>query len=437
MRSFIVIIIFVELLFSSIPQEVTFYQLIQSAKQHSNTLLMYDYDIKIAKEKAQETRSAYYPSVVVSLNTEYAKTFDDTRSGVDSVGDTVVSNTTGYKSSLSLELNYNLYDFGVTDKKIVIADKNIVLKRLQWCKGERELYRKILDLYHDAYKTQLELKIRKEIVTLRHKNYILKKRFYKAGKISKIDLGDDAITMVEEEHRIEQLKKRFDETVLKLSQLSFIVLDPSSIVFLPLVRDRDKDIHFISFEHTPEAIELITKISQKKDEIFSLVHSQFPTVSLYSNYYLYGYHFKRIDYAVKNLQRTNWRIGVGVRLPLFEGFSFTHQLEQLRLQLKRLQTEYQMKKRNYLYESRKLMKSVVHTGILFDYADVIKEEAIENSKLIKRLRKYKEVDAIEQINRRIVVLQHRLNQMQDIADGIYEYMALKLLYTKESECSLH
>jgi len=96
-----------------------------------------------------------------------------------------------------------------------------------------------------------------------------------------------------------------------------------------------------------------------------------------------------------------------------------------------------MQKRNYDYQSQRLMSSLTHTEKLCEYAKKLETEAIQNSMLIKRLREQKEIDAIAQINRHIALLEYQLNQMKNIADRIYERMALKLLYTKESECSLH
>ena len=112
---------------------VTFEELAKSSTKHSIRLKVFKSDEDIQTANIQTKYNKYYPAVSLSYNTEYNKDLDGASSGSESIGDSVITNGTRYQSSLSLNLNYELYSFGTTQDSISIAKKELDIKKAIRC----------------------------------------------------------------------------------------------------------------------------------------------------------------------------------------------------------------------------------------------------------------------------------------------------------------
>jgi outer membrane protein TolC len=268
-------------------QAVTYEELIVSASEKSIKLKMFKSDERIESSKVDALYAKYYPTLSLSYNTEYNRDLDDFTSATESVGDSVITSGTKYQSSLSLNLNHELYHFGATEDTIFIAKKEVNIKKLNWCEEEKKLHQTILDRYSSAIKSKTKSSIKEEMLKIRQNLYNVKQRLHKAGKYSKLDLGDEAITIIDLEKDIELALLQYQEDIIHLSSLSHVELDEKSTELMAIGFNHS-DYLTDNFEETTLGHKYAEQVKQKEQEILMLIHSQYPTFSMYGIYYMYG-----------------------------------------------------------------------------------------------------------------------------------------------------
>jgi len=280
------LLILLVLVISLSANEITYNQLLEFATKDSNLLKIRKSDELIETARLKSLYSIYYPTLSLSYNSEYKKDLTDGLSGIESVGDTVISNGTNWQNSLSLNMNYELYQFGVKAKQIALVKQDVKIKKLLWCEEQTDLFSNILERFSSARKASIQQVMQSELLKLRKELYAIKQRLYRAGQYSKIDLGDEAIGIIDMERDIENSLMQYQDDLLELSKLSHIELDSNSDTLVPI--GQNKNLHKPSFDDSARGLKQQHKINQKKEEISLHNRTLMPKLSAYSNYYLFG-----------------------------------------------------------------------------------------------------------------------------------------------------
>lgn len=417
-------------------QSITFQELLQSASNESNRLKIYKTDENIEMSRLATVSAEYYPSLSFSYNTEYNKDENGLPSGTESIGDTVITNGTRYQSSLSLNANYELYHFGTTNKSISIAKSEVDIKHLLWCEEEKKLHQSILERYNSAVKMKIQSDLKQQMLEIRHQLYETKKRLFRAGKSSKVDLGDEAIFIIDLEREVESALMQYQEDVVALSSLSHIELDEDKSELLPIGYSKI-DVLADDFEETTEGHRYSRLIHQKEDEISRYKRTQLPSISMYGNYYFYGSDPDNAYDAFDNIQKNSWKLGVSVRMSIFEGFKYRNESERLWFELQRIKQEREMRKREYEYDARAKTSKIIHLVALQEKDENLYSETQEKIKMIDRLRKTYQVDSLNELNARLEGLERELNLKIDQSEAAYENASLDILYRGVDQCTLH
>ena len=100
-------------------------EVLNQAVVNSFDLKLSEIDIDISKAQLKAAQSDLYPTLNLQFNSEYNKDLNDKRGSFAYAGNTMITPYTQYRDMLYLTLSYNLFDFGVTNKKINIAKKNL------------------------------------------------------------------------------------------------------------------------------------------------------------------------------------------------------------------------------------------------------------------------------------------------------------------------
>jgi outer membrane protein TolC len=103
-----------------VADSISFEDVVQKAIKNNLELQILDSKKEVAKASIDEIDALYYPSVSLGLNTQYTKDLQNS-SGVSSIGGSFLSDSSGYESSSTFRIDYELYNFGVTDTKVAIA----------------------------------------------------------------------------------------------------------------------------------------------------------------------------------------------------------------------------------------------------------------------------------------------------------------------------
>lgn len=411
---------------------VSFELLKESARSHSLRLHMRTLDQQIEQAKLGDVYAQYYPQIFLNYNSEYNHNLDSAMSGYLSVGGTSINATVPYKHSAALGLNYELYHFGSTTKQVKIQEAIIETKRYEVCQEVEKLYRDILDRYVDALKAQNEIMIKSQMVIERKSLYAIRERLYRAGKETRLSVGDEAIKLVDLQSDIERATVRFNEDILALSSLSHKEISDKTI-FAPL-HILSNTIPLRTFETTPQAQAYKEKIQQKEEEISLNLRSHLPTITLYSNYYMYGSDMNAPSQAWNNFHANSWNAGIGIRGSLFEGFKYRSTDQRLVLEKERLRHEYEQMKRDFDYQTRIYQQSIDRMSILNDTNQVALREAYEKLHMIERLRTQGEADAVSETTLHLELLERTLALTNDTIQREYQMQALQIQQMGDLEC---
>lgn len=415
---------------------ITYQELLQSATLQSNRLKMAKSDENIENSILETIYAQYYPSFSVSYNTEHNRDMGDYLTGTQSVGDTIITSGTRYQSSLSLNLNYELYNFGTTQKSINIAKGKVNVKHLLWCEEEKKLHQEILEHYNSAVKMNTESEIKRQMFNIRQQLFETKKRLYKAGKYSKIDLGDEAITIIDIERDIERSSMRYQEDVIKLSSLSHIEMNEKTTRLLPIIYNKTA-VLADEFEETTQGHRYTQQILQKQEEISMHNSSQLPKLLMYGNYYMYGSDPDDAYDSFKDVRKNSWKIGFSVRMNIFEGFKYNSESERLRYELLRIEQERDLRNREYEYDARSKSEKIVHLKALQEKDQNLLDVTQEKIGMVDRLRDNQQIDSISELSAKLEGLERELNLRIEQSEAAYEKASLDILYRGIDQCTQH
>lgn len=254
------------------------------------------YDLKIArlitqisKSDIRIARSEYYPTLKGYINTEYVKDLEGTPTGVTTVGNTVLPSGTRFQNSAGLSLNQTLFDFGANRQRVAIAKTDTQSKALEELKALRDLKLRIVELYTKALITHKNIQAKSELYPLYQQTYTMKNRLYAAGKISKIDLYEDAIQVAQALDELETAKHDLDEQLNTLSYYTHQLYDVDDVEFENMSEDAQDYNAALDIDHTTEAKIFDLNIDKKRQELSLIKRQALPQLSMYTYYNLYGF----------------------------------------------------------------------------------------------------------------------------------------------------
>jgi len=416
-------------------KDISFEEITDFASKHALSLQMKQVQKQIESKKAQGVAADYYPTLNLVYNSEYTESLDGSPLGTESIGGITISNGTRYQNSAALQLNYNLFHFGATNTQMQIANANVAIKDKEWCQAEKNLQQELLKVYTDGLKQLNKKEYLSQMLSIRENLYQTKERLYKAGQYSKVDLGDEAILLISMQRDIENALMQYRDDLLQLTKLSYmqITKDDRLIPFTP--QEAQTSAH--SFEDTAEARIIKKKIAQKREEITLKFRQQLPSLSLYSNYYLYSSHPTEFKYPVLHIGQKSWNVGFSVRFNIFEGFKNSAADAQLQLELKNLQTQLTEAKHNFQYESNSKNRQIEELEVLKTKEENLLQENKDKLQMVMRLRENQRVNILSELNSRYELLQRKLNLAQREVDIGFQKVSLTITNRGVSQCTQH
>jgi len=120
---------------TAFAEKIDYNYILDKAKENSFDLKISNIDIDISKSGVKEARSLYYPTLKSQFYSEYAHDMTNGVQTFSSVGTSIVNSSTKYQDLFTLNLSYNLYDFGIKGKKLDIAKKDVSEKKIVYDKN--------------------------------------------------------------------------------------------------------------------------------------------------------------------------------------------------------------------------------------------------------------------------------------------------------------
>ncbi len=376
-------IIFLSFIFniSLFSQTISYEQIVKKAFDYNIGLQIINTDKDITQATIEEIDSLYYPTVSVEVNTQYRKNLEE--------GIVANDDITQYESSVNFRVDYDLYDFGVKNKKksIAVLDKELV--NYDILENKQELKLKLLELYSKVLTAKNEIYYYQNIQILNDKIYTLKKRLYESKQIDKLTLATQAITIVELNKKLQDISSTIKDSLIQISFYTNVSYTTDTI-FKPLNIATCKDI---SYKENFIYKRLNTQIKQKQQTIKLLKDEQYSIVKFFSTYNFYNEDDTDLADSLR-FKEQNYVVGINFNITLFNGYKYSATHKKLKAEL--LKLKLQQKEQEEIYTNQKTVTKQDLTNIQQNINNIensiTKHQIKEN--IITRLDKAKNIDTI-------------------------------------------
>lgn len=381
---------------------------VEKALGNSHDVKMSRLDIGISESVRKRAYSLYYPIIRAQWNTEYVRDLSDGSYQLTTIGNMVLVQNTMYQSSLLLAGTYNLYDFGATSKRVSIAKSDVNVKKTTYKQTVRDVKIKVLGFYADLLSTSRELEVKKQLLTLYKELSLTKERFYKAGRISKIEMVDESVKAVRIIDEIDTLKLKVKKLYQDLSFFTGEQYEADTIRVSDLSDPGIKEAEDFNVDRTLESRIYALEIEKKEAELKALQSERYPRINLYSNYVWYANHNNEPETSAGYIKPRNFFVGLSATINIFEGFKSNADIDRAKLEVERLKVERSRKLSELSARHAKLSESrkTYALGVKNQKEMLKKVEA--KLKMIERMSEQKLLDRTEFINQKIELLSRKL-----------------------------
>ena len=384
----------------------TFSSLSKSLESTNPSILSSKLQTLLANEEINAAKSSLYPRLSLSANSEYSKKYANTRNNY--INDESLVSSTGFASSVSLKLNYELYKFGANALNIDAAAYKKQSLSYKECVTLNEAKLRLLELYYNLLDSKDKLNSYNNLKQINKEIYETSKRLYENGDHAKTAMTSSAIRLVEIEDNIASLNKQIKNLLSEISNLSGedIYIDDEIMPFssedigdkfnqtsaalnqtnqtnqtsvslnqanqanqtgqtkslnqAPGISPQTLSLDSLissplpPFEQTSEAKELNSLILSKQSALESKKKEYYPAFYLYAKYDFYGDDRDNLRRSWDDTQRNGYRIGLSMVYNLFDGFNREASIESASLELLLAKEQFNEAKRRYEKEARNI-----------------------------------------------------------------------------------
>jgi outer membrane protein TolC len=382
---------------------IEFDTVLQAALHHSYDLRITDLDVAISRSQLKEAKSIYFPLLGVRFNSQYSKNLANTASSqVTAVGDIVLSQNTFYQNSISLDASLDLYDFGAREDRVLVAVKDVPLKRAVYSQTVRDTKIATLQAYRDLLIITNDLAARQTLLPLHEDMALTTARLFDAGLASRVDVSDQTIKVVKIIDEIDNLKLKVSSSLQGLSFLTGEQYEAAGLSVAPLSNAANRKSDGFDVTACPEYHIYRLAREKKHAEMAALKKELFyPKFGLYSSYVLYGQDPVSYRAAYGDLRKRNFSIGLVATISFFDGFKNAAQIERTKLEMDRIRGEKEKKLSELTNRYQKLTeeakafeKTLVNQQAIFSRNE-------DNSLMTARLAGQKVIDRLEYLKRQI------------------------------------
>lgn len=382
-------------------KSISFSSLSKSLESTNPSILSSKLQTLLANEEINAAKSSLYPRLSLNANSEYSKKHANTRNSY--INDESLVGSTGFASSVSLKLNYELYKFGANALNIDAAAYKKQSLSYKECVVISEAKLRLLELYYNLLDSKDKLNSYNNLKQINKEIYEISKRLYENGDHTKTAMTNSAIRLVEIEDNIASLNKQIKNLLSEISNLSGkdIYIDDEIMPFSSEDMGGKFDQAFVSsnltlsalnssplpaFEQTSKGKELNALILSKQSALESKKKEYYPAFYLYAKYDFYGDDKDSFRRSWGDTQRNGYRIGLSMVYNLFDGFNREASIKSASLELLLAKEQFNEAKRQYEKEARNI-----------------------NDDLHSNLEKLKTTSELTSYSKELLSMQERLN----------------------------
>ncbi len=432
-------------------RELNFNDFLSEALIHSYNLKILEINSQISKKQIKEARADYFPILNGYATMQRYNDLRDSDLPITAVGNEILLNRSYYQDMASVGLNYKIFDYGIRKRQLDIARADDKQKELLLLKGVKDLKIDIIELYAQTLNLYKQSQIKESILSLQDELYIIRKRLRKAGQLSEIDIIDNEIKIEEIKSDLNKINTNLAKKLVEASFYTgeqYDIKDTQIKDFAPLSFVSDNNI---SEQNTDTPIKLSIKmdaisldeslenkiydleISKKKKEYEIQKRANFPKLQLDTRYNLYGSDPSSFPSSIGDISQTSLSFRVSTSFVLFDGFKNINTIRKKKLEVEKIKVAKQQKlaelKKEYeqiQLDSESAIQQAQSNAKTLALVD-------KNLKMLERLNASGTVDKIKCINKKLDLLDKKLeleqNQIKIFVD-LYKYKVLNNEDTK-------
>lgn len=304
---------FTLLLNNGFGQTLTLADCINSAQENNLELLQSKLNIEQARAALREANGSLYPSLNLSSN---YRTSGDLSDDIQE----------SYSSGLSAQ--YTLYKGGSIRAGVKIAQTRLEIAKENFRAKQAEVVFAVQQAFYKILQIEEQMVLINGVLKRRQENLALLKLNYSVGRENLTNVEQAEVFVNQTEY--DYLKAEQNLALAKLHLSRLIGLDNENI----MIADQDQPAEFPALDsliatgerERPEII--IEKLNRVilESQVSQARSSYLPSVSVSSSYGLQGDEFLQ--------QSGSWSAGIGVSLPLFNGFATRARINQSQVAVK-------------------------------------------------------------------------------------------------------
>lgn len=381
---------------------------ISQALGESYDLRLAAVDVRLKHNEVKRVATDYLPQIRAQANIEYLKDLANGQTPVAVVGTTPVPNTTRWQSLVYLNANYTVFDFGTRGKLLNAARFHREASNCYIRQYQRDIKLDIIDKYSNALLSYHALKSKEKILTLQRDIFQMKQRLHAAGRINKVAVADAGTELAKTFSEIHDLKQALTADLQALSAHTHRNYSLEDTEMLPLEGEQNNDRYVFVAETAPEYRMYQAQLDGKKNELAALKRQRYPTFSLYSNFYMYGFDGNAIGQAFQTFRGRTIAFGLSASLPVFDAFKNRVEREKKQLEIERLKVERDKKLWELQEQHSKLSSAVsVYQGQVSSRQNLLTEHS-EKVVMAKRLSDHELVERTQYLTTQTELIEHEL-----------------------------
>lgn len=386
----LVIVLFASSSSNAYADSLSFGAVLTDALTSSFDLKISAAETNIKRAELSSIRADRMPQLRASYSTEFLRGLDGNAQQNPTpivVGNTILPGSASRIQNLvSLNFNHTIIDGGVRKYQCRAARYNVDASRTQQQVALRDTKLRVVDAYVDALIAYDQLKERRAELALLRRAYEVKRRFFDAGKISKVELGERAILVQSAEDAVQQAKLEYTERLSRVGQLTRKAYQSDNTDLLnldPWVGAVKIDEPLIS--NSPELKAADLSIKAAKAELSAIKRQRFLQVGLYGGLVFYGSDATNWFKSGGSLGPRQVNGGLNANLSLFDGFKNRAECRKKLCEITKLTAQRDKREWELRSEYQRLSATAAVYGVELQTKAKLLKEGAEQVSMVKRL----------------------------------------------------
>lgn len=407
-------------------ENLSFEDFLSTALNNSYQLKVAKLNTMIAKRGVKEARAGYFPTLSAFAVTERYNDLTDGKAPLTAVGSEIFLNRSYYQDMAAVGLSYNIFDFGVRKRQLEISKADDKQKEILLQKNTKDLKLDVVELYAKTLALYKQEKIKQEILSLEKELLDINKSLRQAGKLSEIDVVDAEIKVSEIKSEVDELQNNLAKNLAEISfytNQTYNIKDiqlqdfPESPESTPESADNlvklSAEINTLIPEESPEVKAYDLEIYKKQKEYEIQKRANFPKIRFDTRYNLYGANPSNFFDGISDISQRSFSFRLSTSFVLFDGFKNINTIEKSKMEVEKLkiEKEEQVAELKKKYEQIRLdsQNALIQTENNANTLALVDK----NLKMLEKLNTKGIVDKTRCINKRLSLLDKKLNLEQN------------------------